>query len=99
MVKVELFIVPASTCCSDAKKMVENVLSRLNSDKIEFEIIDSTTKEGSERIKIYHFKEAPQLVVDGDVMSMGFEEWKVAKMIDMKLNPKRSFWQKLFGGQ
>jgi len=98
MVKIELFVSPTCPHCPVAKKIVEDVLSKLNSDKIELEIVNSTTKEGIARAKAYHFLEVPTLVVDGDVMSAGFEDWKVAKMIDMKLNPKRSFWQKLFGG-
>ena len=98
MVKIELFISPTCQHCPIAKKMVEDVLGKLNSDKIEFETVSVATKEGSNRATAYHILEVPTLVVDGDIMSVGFEEWKVAKMIDMKLNPKRSFWQKLFGG-
>jgi glutaredoxin len=98
MVKIELFVSPTCQHCHVAKKILESVLSRLNSDKIEFELVDIKTREGVDKAKLYHISEVPTLLVDGDFMSAGFEEWKVAKLIDMKLNPKRSFWQKLFGG-
>ena len=98
MVKVELFIAPTCPHCPKAKEMVEKVLSHVDAAKINFEIVNVKTPEGLERSKAYKFTTIPTLVVDGDVMSPEFEEWKIAKMIDMKLNPKRSFWQKLFGG-
>ena len=97
MVKVELFISEECPNCPSAKIALENAVKHFGTEKISYEIVETTELTGKERAFNYGIFAVPTLVVDGEVMSPGLDTSKAIKAIEMVANRKPPFFARLFG--
>ena len=97
MFKIELFVSEHCPHCPPAKTALEEAVKHFDPEKINCEIVETTYSEGRERARDYGITAVPTLVVNGEVMSSGLDTSKAIEAINMKMNSKKSFFERLFG--
>ncbi len=97
MVLVELFVSPNCPHCPAAKLAVAKARKKFKDGEIIFKRYRTTTPEGKAKASKYNLLGVPAVFVDGDMVRGEITEEKVVDMIERKLNPKKSFFSKIFG--
>ncbi len=94
MVIVELFTSPTCPHCPKAKLAVERALR--NFENVSLKKYRITTPEGKAKAAEYRLLGVPAVFIDGEMIKGEITEEKIIDKIDKKLNPKQSFFSKLF---
>ena len=94
MVKVELFISTTCPHCPKAKTEVSRALKRV--EDVEFKKYRVGTPEGKEKAAQYHLLGVPAVFIDGQMLKGTIDEDSIVDMIKRKLNPKESFFSRIF---